>query len=87
MNIVQVFVALVVIVIGYHFFRLTLEAHTLITPATSDSVAAIYPDHRDLTFIIGTLPNTIFKHIFFEEFITPSFSFLAGQSRMISILG
>ena len=81
------FVALVVVVIGYHFFRLTLETHTLVASAASNSITAINPDHRDLTFIIWTLPNTIFKHIFFEEFITPSFCFLAAQSRMISILG
>jgi len=86
MDVVQVFVALVVVVVSYHFIRLTLETHALVTSTASNSVTTVYSDHWDLTFVIWTLSNTILKHIFFEEFITTSFSFLAGQPRMISIL-
>jgi hypothetical protein len=85
-DVVQVFVALVVIIVSYHFVRLTFETHTLVASTTCHSVTAVYSDNRNLTFFIRTLSNTIFKHIFFEELITSKFGLLAGQSGMVSIL-
>lgn len=77
------FIAIVVMVIGYHLLRLTLETHTLVTSATSNSIAPISPHNRHFTASIWAFSDTIFFHILLKSCISTLLSFFTSQTRMI----
>ena len=83
---VEMVVAISIVIVSYHLFRLAFETHTFLASTTSDSVASINTIHWNSTFFIGILPNSILFHIFFECFISAALGFLTCDSRMILIL-
>lgn len=76
-------VASIVVIVSDHFVRLALEAHAFVTPTACYSIAAINSIHWDLAFIIRTLPNIIFLHIFLEHLIATKSCLLASHTGMI----
>jgi len=76
MLLVEVVVAICVIVVSYHFFRLAFETHTFLASGAGDSVAAVNTNDRNFTFLVGTLSDTILFHVFFECLVTSTFGLL-----------
>lgn len=79
-------VALVVVIIGDHLIRLTLEAHTLIATTAGHSVAPINPVYWDFASLVGTLPDAICQHVFFEDLVAACLCVLAGHTWMVAEL-
>lgn len=85
MHVIQMFVAFVVVIVGNHFFWLTLETHTLVASAASDPEAPIDSHHWHFAGFVGALPNSVLFHILFKKFLAPSFSLLASKVRVVWI--
>ena len=71
-------VAEIVVVIGNHLVRLTLEAHTLVASTACHSIATVNPDHWDLTSLVRTLPDAVFQHVFLEELVAACLCLFTG---------
>lgn len=83
MDVIEVFVAVVVVVIGDHLFWFTLEAHRLIAPRTSDTVAPVDPDHWYFALVVRTLSDAVLFHVLFESCVTAIFGLLARQPGVV----
>lgn len=83
MNVGQVFVAIIVVVVGDHFLWLTLKAHALVAATTSHPVAPIRPHDGHLTALIGAFADPIFLHVLFESQISTIFGLFASEPRVV----
>lgn len=83
MYIVEVFVALVVVVVGFHFICVAFETHAFVASAACDSVASVDSDHWDFAFVVGALADSVLEHVFFEELVAAYFSLFAGYFWVI----
>ena len=83
MYLAEMFVAIVVIVVGDHFIGSAFEAHAFAASAAGDSIASIIADDGDAAFGVGASSDSVFLHVFFEEGLTAVFGLLAGHSGVI----
>lgn len=77
-------IAQVVVIVGDHLIWFALEAHTLVATTARHPVAPVNAHHRNIAFFVRALPNTVFLHVFLEQFVSAVLRLLAGQSRMVS---
>lgn len=70
MNLIQMVIAILHIFVRCHLVSRALEAHTVVTPRTCNSKAAIDPDTRHFATFIGTVSASALDHVFLEVFIT-----------------
>jgi hypothetical protein len=85
-DVVEVFVAIVVVVVGDHLVGLALEAHALVASTAGHPVAAVDSDYRDLALFVGALPNPVFFHVLLEGLVAPLSSLLAGDPGVVTAL-
>jgi len=87
MHTIQVLVAEVVICVGYHFVRVTFEAHTRVALGACHVFTSTNSDHCNSTIWIRTPPDTMCLHILFSGIIAGFFGLLlAGAVWMIFLL-
>lgn len=77
------FIAVIVVIIGYHLLWLAFKAHAFSASTTSNSITTINSLNRHLTFIIWTSSYSIFLHVFFKCCISSLPSLLACHPWMI----
>jgi hypothetical protein len=80
MHISQVLVAVVIVVIGDHFFRLAFKAHAFIASAAGDSEASVRSDNGHFATLVWTNSHAILLHVLLEESISVIFGLLASQT-------
>lgn len=78
MHIGQMLITIIVMLIWYHFLRLALETHTLITARASHSIASVRSHYWHFTALIRTFSDTILLHVFLKCCITALFSLLTS---------
>ena len=83
MHILQMFITIVVMVIGDHLLRLALEAHAFSTLRASHTITSVCPFNREFAIFIRTPPNIILSHEFLEGCRPTLFCFITGDTWMI----
>jgi len=83
MHISEVLIAIIVVVISDHLFRLAFKAHAFVASAASDSIAAIESHNRHFAAGVRTLADAIFLHVLLKCGITSLFGLLTSQTWMV----
>lgn len=83
MHICEMFVAVIVMVVGNHLVWLAFEAHALIASAAGYPIAAVCPLDWHLATLIWTFSDSIILQVFFECCISALLGLLACQPRMV----
>lgn len=83
MYFIEMLIAEISSLIGYHLICLTLKAHTLIAPGTSHSVAPINSGDGHLTTFVWASTDIVLFHVFLEQNVGACFELLASQSFVI----
>jgi hypothetical protein len=83
--IIQMFVAIVVIVVSNHLVSRTLETHTFVASAACHSEATICSHDWHFAVLVGTNSDTVFLHVFLKQWISSFFCFFTSQSLMIML--
>lgn len=86
MNVVEMFVAFVVIVVGDHFVSVAFETHALVAAAAGNAVAAVCADDWHLAVFVWTCAHSIFLHVFLEQRVTSQPRLLTRHTLMPSLL-
>jgi len=79
-------VAIVRVIICYHFVLVALETHTFIASTAHDLEASIYSYYWHPTRNIGTSSHSVFSHILSKQRLSALFGLLASQTLVKRIL-
>lgn len=86
MDVIEMLVAQVVVSVGNHLVRLTLEAHASVTSAAGHSIATVNSVNWNLASLVGAWTNTVFFHVFLEDLIASDFCLFTCHSLMVTQL-
>jgi len=81
---VQMTIAIVFGLVGYHFLRQTLKAHADVASCAVDLKAASPPNHRHSAANIDTESDSILFYVLLEQQII--FNLIAGFAWVMSLL-